>query len=413
MRAKRRTLMFSPIRPTSAVRTDSTVPPPIGSADSAATSAGSRLATRLASSRENARKSSFFATKSVSQLTSTIAPSLRSSDCQMPTTPSAVTRAAALLALLPSLTRRISSARPMSPSASASAFLHSIIGASVFSRSSFTMLAVISAIALLLDSPFEPSSGFLAIDLDELLVVGGRLDDLLQRGRAALEDRVGRAARVQADRLAGIVVARNHVVDALGRVVAVDHRDDRDAQLVRLGDRDLVEADVDDEDRVRQAAHFLDAPQALLQLLELALEHQRFLLRHPLDAALGDRRLHVLEPLDRGLDGLEVGQHAAKPALVDVRHAGAGRLFGDDLARLALRADEHHGAAVGRELAQVLHRVLVHDQGLLEIEDVDLVAVAVDVRGHPRVPEARLVAEMNAGLEHLPHGDGHDKLLSG
>ena len=33
-----------------------------------------------------------------------------------------------------------------SPPASVSAFLHSIIGASVFSRSSFTMLAVISAI---------------------------------------------------------------------------------------------------------------------------------------------------------------------------------------------------------------------------------------------------------------------------
>ena len=35
---------------------------------------------------------------------------------------------------------------PRSPPASVSAFLHSIIGASVFSRSSFTMPAVISAI---------------------------------------------------------------------------------------------------------------------------------------------------------------------------------------------------------------------------------------------------------------------------
>ncbi len=57
------------------------------------------------------------------------------------TTPSAVTRDAALLALLPSFTRSSSSARAMSPSASVSAFLHSIIGASVFARSSATMLA--------------------------------------------------------------------------------------------------------------------------------------------------------------------------------------------------------------------------------------------------------------------------------
>jgi hypothetical protein len=60
-------------------------------------------------------------------------------------------RLAALLALLPSLTRRISSALPMSPPASASAFLHSIIGASVRSRSSLTMPAVISATFTLLN----------------------------------------------------------------------------------------------------------------------------------------------------------------------------------------------------------------------------------------------------------------------
>ena len=51
-----------------------------------------------------------------------------------------------LLARLPKRTRMISSARVMSPAASVSAFLQSIIGASVRSRSSFTMPAVISAI---------------------------------------------------------------------------------------------------------------------------------------------------------------------------------------------------------------------------------------------------------------------------
>jgi hypothetical protein len=93
---------------------------------------------------ENARKSSFFETKSVSQFSSTIAPTLPPMNDAI--TPSAVTREAALLALLPSFTRSSSSARSMSPSASVSAFLHSIMGASVFARSSATMLAVIAAI---------------------------------------------------------------------------------------------------------------------------------------------------------------------------------------------------------------------------------------------------------------------------
>ena len=50
-----------------------------------------------------------------------------------------------------SLTRRISSALAMSPSASVRAFLHSIIGASVLTRSSLTIAAVIAAMFTLLE----------------------------------------------------------------------------------------------------------------------------------------------------------------------------------------------------------------------------------------------------------------------
>src|SRR5690606_7045521 len=362
-------VMFSPMRPTRAVRTCSTVPPSIGNCASASTSAGACVATRSASVRANATKSSLRATKSVSLLTSTSAPSFASSAIHTATMPSAATRAAALLALLPSFTRRISSARARSPPASASAFLHSIIGASVFSRSSLTMLAVIAVIGSL--PRFVVASFVLAFDLDELLLVGGALGDLLQRRCAALENRIGGAARIQADRLAGVVVAGDDVIDADRRMIAVDDRDDGDAELARFGDGDAVEAHVDDEHRVGQRAHVLDAAQALVQLVELALEQQRFLLRHALDAALLDRRLHVLQALDRRLHGLEVREHAAEPALVDVRHAGALRLLRDDLARLALGADEEHGAAVGSELAQVLHRLLVLRERFLEVEDVD------------------------------------------
>jgi hypothetical protein len=140
--------MFSPIFPIRPLRTSSTVGPKpsiaSGSADSAATSAGFFSATSWASAFAKPTKLSFFETKSVSQLSSTIAPASPSTTAAM--TPSAVTREAALPALLPSLTRRISSARARSPSASVRAFLHSIIGASVLARSSATMLAVIAGI---------------------------------------------------------------------------------------------------------------------------------------------------------------------------------------------------------------------------------------------------------------------------
>ncbi len=67
-------------------------------------------------------------------------------------------------------------------------------------------------------------------------------------------------------------------------------------------------------------------PMSFSQLVHFALEHQRFLLAHGCPAPASCWRLHVLQALDRGLDGLEVGQHAAEPAGVDEGHAGAARL---------------------------------------------------------------------------------------
>ena len=93
--------------------------------------------------------------------------------------------------------------------------------------------------------------------------------------------------------------------------------------------------------------------------------------------------------------------------MIDEGHAGALRFLGDDLARLALGADEQDGAAVGGQLADVLHRLLVHRHRLFEIDDVNLVALAEDEIGHLRIPVARLVAEMDAGFQHLTHRDRH------
>jgi len=108
----------------------------------ASTEAGLCLATNSAAVLHNAKKLSFLVTKSVSQFTSINAPCLPS--MKEATIPSAVTRVAALPALLPNLTRRISSAFSMLPSASVRAFLHSIMGASVLARSSPTIAAVIA-----------------------------------------------------------------------------------------------------------------------------------------------------------------------------------------------------------------------------------------------------------------------------
>ncbi len=73
--------------------------------------------------------------------------------------------------------------------------------------------------------------------------------------RLALEAGLGDLAREEPDRADGVVVAGDDVVDPLGVAVRVDHRDDRDAEAVRLVDGDVLLLRVDHEEGGGQPAH--------------------------------------------------------------------------------------------------------------------------------------------------------------
>ena len=63
-----------------------------------------------------------------------------------------------------------------------------------------------------------------------------------------------------------------------------------------------------------------------------------------------------------------------------------------------------------------LQRLVEHRHGLRQVEDVDAVAVAVDVFRHPRVPALGLVTVVNASFKKLTHGEfgkRHSMFLSG
>ena len=94
----------------------------------------------------NSRNVSFFATKSVSALTSIIAADFLSSATIISTTPSAAILLAFFAATARPFSRRSLIASSTSPLASVSAFLHSIMPQPVFCLKSFTILAVIAAI---------------------------------------------------------------------------------------------------------------------------------------------------------------------------------------------------------------------------------------------------------------------------
>jgi hypothetical protein len=97
-----------------------------------------------------------------------------------------------------------------------------------------------------------------------------------------------------------------------------------------------------------------------------------------------------------------------------VGHAATSGFARDGVAGRALGADEQHAPALGDHVLHEGRRLDVQGQRLLEIDDVDPVALAEDEGGHLRVPEAGLVSEMDARFQHLPHGHaGHRKTPCG
>ena len=81
-----------------------------------------------------------------------------------------------------------------------------------------------------------------------------------------------------------------------------------------------------------------------------------------------------------------------------------------------LEAGAHFGHQTHRWNPKMKPYIFGERHGLRQVEDVDAVAGAEDVRLHARVPAVGLVAEMRAGFDQLLHGDDrcrHRDFLSG
>ena len=203
----------------------------------------------------------------------------------------------------------------------------------------------------------------------------------------------------------GVVVARDGELDDIGVDVGVDNSNHGDLQLVGLGHRDVLLLGVQDEDAVGALGHVADAAQVLLQLLELARQQQRFLLRHGLELASGAHALVLLHLGDALGDGLEVGEHATEPTLVDVVHAALLGVAAHGILRLLLGADEEDRAALGGQVANEVVCGFDARHRLVEVDDVDAVALTEDETLHLRVPPTGLVPEVDTGFQHLAHRD--------
>jgi hypothetical protein len=156
---------------------------------------------------------------------------------------------------------------------------------------------------------------------------------------------------------------------------------------------------VNDENRLGEFAEAADPAQVALQLLKFPAVTQRFLLGHRLEVASllhGFEFLHALHP---SRDGLEVGQHAAQPALVHIRHSTGIGIRGNRALCLLFGAHKEDASAPGDQVTGIDVRLLDALHRLSEINQVDPVALTEDEPAHLWVPTAGLVAKVDASTQ--------------
>ena len=126
-----------------------------------------------------------------------------------------------------------------------------------------------------------------------------------------------------------------------------------------------------------------------------------------LESAIGGLFFQFMQALDTLPDGLVVGEHATQPALIDVRGTDPVGLFSDHLGRSPLGTNQQDLVAASRQSTDLDQRCIQCRNGMFEVDDVDLVPGAKDVRSHLGIPEARLVAEVHASGQHVRHANSH------
>src|SRR5207302_888105 len=97
-----------------------------------------------------------------------------------------------------------------------------------------------------------------------------------------------------------------------------------------------------------------------------------------LERAVARRGLDLAQFFDALADRVEVREHAAQPSLRDVEHLATLGFFFDDRAGLSLGADEEDGVALGDGLPDEIVGGLEPREGLLQVDNVNAVALSED-----------------------------------
>ena len=201
------------------------------------------------------------------------------------------------------------------------------------------------------------------------------------------------------DRSHRVVISGDWNVREIGVAIGIDETDGRDAEVPSFEEGVLLSVHVDHNHGAGKIVHGPNAIQVSEDLLLLSEKLGFHLLRVAADLARLNQLLQLYEPLQAFADGSEVGQGAAEPSFRHVGHANVGAVLLDASLRLALGSHEDDVLAFRGDLLDQLAGEEKTLNGLLDVDDVDLVPGGEDVRSHLRIPVTSTLAEVDAGFD--------------
>ena len=143
-------------------------------------------------------------------------------------------------------------------------------------------------------------------------------------------------------------------------------------------------------------------------MVALGLEFEDFLLGEKFELADNLHLVDFVESVYTGADGLEIGEGAAEPSLVDIEHIAAFGFLLDCVLSLLLGADEQNGLPFRGNFLHEFVSLFDEVDGNLKVDDVNVVTGCVDVLRHLGVPAFALMTEVHACFEQGFHcGDCH------
>src|SRR6185369_3484502 len=107
-------------------------------------------------------------------------------------------------------------------------------------------------------------------------------------------------------------------------------------------------------------------------------------------------------------------EQTTQPALVNEVLTALLSFFANRILRLSLGADEENCLALvlSDEIGDEGNRLAKHSLSLLQVDNVNAVALAKDVFLHLWIPAPYLVTEVNTGLQQLFHGNRNQTKVS-